>query len=677
MRITKITIPNELTSEKGIREISEERLGSVVALVGKNGSGKTRILDLLEENIRKIISVNRFLDKSILYPPQVLVPVLNQLEEFKEYILLTEKKEIIETIIKKSPTEKNKQELDEITKAIKEERGKLIRSINRPASTNSPNRFLKLEPLLKEANEKIERVYTNFIKRINYSELRELQAAIDSGSDSISTFEDLIESIAENIDYNELSSIHKSSLKFLKKLPNQLVTDFIKSVPDTKKIESKTSHKRFMALKKSFESFLGKTLEWEARILESNENDEGQVESKQIGVWLINGREFNYKEFSEGEKTLFAYSLIFFLIGQNPALRIKDSIILIDEPELHLHADSEIDLITSLRLAVGEKGQLWIATHSINILSNLDYAEIFMVKDGKLNHPSSTIQRETLSQLMSLEDRVNKLSTFLISITDWTILNFVTDCFSNPEVVEFARKDDPQVAIFKTAIQNLTVANNNLLLDFGAGKGRLFEQVIDDTEFRSKISYSALEPEVEFHPMLKKLGAKKIYSSHLEIPPNTYNFIVLCNVLHEIDIKSWVETLNMIIKGLTEDGFLLIIEAKILSKGEMIGEIGYLVLDIEELKGLFGLSEINFMTEKTNSNDIICAMLPKTNLKEIDNSNVLKSMRLLEENTLQKLEILRKTEVTVANQAKLGRQTAFFSQLYINSKFAQKYLESL
>ena len=146
-----------------------------------------------------------------------------------------------------------------------------------------------------------------------------------------------------------------------------------------KKFSMRISNKRYMSLKSFVKDFLGKELTWERKTAKKNITNKG-VENTQIGVWKLDGRDFNYKELSEGEKALLTYALLFFLLDQNPGLSIKESIIVIDEPELHLHPDAELDLIRGIRNVIGEKGQLWIATHSINILSDLNYDEIFMVK---------------------------------------------------------------------------------------------------------------------------------------------------------------------------------------------------------------------------------------------------------------------------------------------------------
>ena len=51
MKFSRIIIPKEISQPWGIDTIDIQRLSDVIAFVGKNGSGKTRILDLIEDNL--------------------------------------------------------------------------------------------------------------------------------------------------------------------------------------------------------------------------------------------------------------------------------------------------------------------------------------------------------------------------------------------------------------------------------------------------------------------------------------------------------------------------------------------------------------------------------------------------------------------------------------------------
>jgi hypothetical protein len=326
---------------------------------------------------------------------------------------------------------------------------------------------------------------------------------------------------------------------------------------------------------------------------------------------------------------------------------------------------------------IEDKGQLIIATHSINILSALAYDEIFMVKDGQIKHPSQSTPGESLSQLMGIEDRVNKLSDFLSSISTWTYVNFMAQCFENPEVIESANANDPQIELFKKAVKENTNKGTNMLLDFGAGKGRLFEQIKADYSFIDQINYHALEPQSSFHQKLTDIGVTGIYKTYNDLPEAKFDFILLCNVLHEINLDEWEGSLNRIISSLKSDGYLVIIESKVLNKGEKIGKIGYLLLDVREIQKLFGLSELPAEVKVEGKSDsITCVVLSKKMLGTIARENILNCLIALETNTLKKIEALREKDYSPNELYSFGRKSAFLSQQHINARFAQQHLKN-
>lgn len=675
MKITKIRFDESQTSKVGLREIELDRLGSVVALIGKNGSGKTRILNFIENNFNEIADINSFLKSELniiskgAYNnniPRHDIDTINQ--ELWDY-KLNQLRELRE----KGRTRLRSEEIRSLEKEISELEIELKKTIKTTSQVNDP-----LKKVFKQQtnNELYVQLKNNFVKRIKYDEIRQLQDAITKNDEINNSFEQLIESLVDEAEYNELGSLYKSSLRFLRKLPNQLASDWIDCLGDTKKFEKRVAFTRYKALKAIFDQMFGKTLEWKTKSIKKNITEEG-VESTVTGFWQINNRDFNYSEFSEGEKTLFAFVLLFFLMSQNKNIRLKESIIIIDEPELHLHPDAEIDLINGIRNIIGESGQLWIATHSLNILSHLNYDEVFVVKDGQIFHPSRTIQKEALNELMQIEDRVQKLTEFLTSISEWSFSHFITECFTNPDVIEIAGEDDPQLKTFKEIIKVKSNVKNSLLLDFGAGKGRLLEKSFHDEKFKMFVECYALEPNKEYHKSLTSKGIKKVYTSHKDLPKNTFDYIVLCNVLHEIELNQWVPTINSIIESLNSSGHLLIIEAKILSKGEKVGKLGYFLLDQYEIQILFKLNQVPKILKHADINDSITSVLiPKTNLESIRKEDVIRTMKALEANTLYKIEELRKKADESYSNNKLGREAAFLSQLHINSRLALKHFEN-
>ncbi|MCL2290751.1 MAG: AAA family ATPase [Bacteroidetes bacterium] len=649
MKFSRIKIEKELTKTIGIEEIDIRRLSDVVALVGKNGSGKTRILNLIEENLFSQINISQQnIDEGVI---SCLPKILEQIKS---------KKNESEMLKEKIKQLRKKQQTLSVSGEIQRLQGQLTKV---STSLNLDSRI-------------IQKLETTYLKRITQEGIQQLQ---DSPSYSTEiSFESLLAEGERNDEYNELSIIRKNARHFVKKLPHQLALDKVSY--DDNDFENQVSCTRYEKLKVFIKSFLKKDLTWEKIVKTTSVSDEGSSLTAK-GEWKLDGREFKYEEFSEGEKTLFAYALLFFLLECNSNLNIRESIILIDEPELHLHPDSEIDVINGIRDVIKEKGQLIIATHSINILSTLNYDEIFMVKDGKIIPPSSSTPGESLSELMGMDERVNKLSDFLSSISTWTFVNFITQCFSNPETIKTTISNDPQIEAFKAAIRDKLNENSNMFLDFGAGIGRIYNQLKYDTEFISKINYCALEIDEECHPELKELGISNIYTKYTELPSDSFDFILLCNVLHEIPVEEWKENINTIINSLKVDGYLIIIEAKILNKGEKVGNTGYLVLDKEEIQQLFNLSVLP-TTICDEKDKITCVVLNKSDLKSISEENIQNALVALEKNTFDKIQKLREEERlkekrSSTKSCEAGRKMAFYSQQHINAKIAQEYIKYL
>lgn len=673
MRINRIEFDEDSTSKVGLKKIKLDRLGSVIALVGKNGSGKSRVLNFIENNFTPTII--DFLDLNIVLPPNSIQDSLAELQRYRAYI--HKKDELTHANILRQKN-RDSSELAGNYRKLKDELAVIVRGLSLDHQQVGPNTIrsnqitvaAKIQKILDNVNPQIVRIKNDYIKRVDYSQIRQLKEAITENDDVANSFEKLVESVTENLDYDEFGSIYTSSLRFLRKLPHQLAFDWIDCLGDAKKFEKRVANKRYKALKEIFDNIFGKKLEWETKNVSKNVTESG-VQSTHAGVWKIDGREFNYSEFSEGEKTLFSFVLLFFLMSQNKNIRLKESVIIIDEPELHLHPDAEIDLINGIRNIIQDTGQLWIATHSINILSHLNIDEVFMVKDGQISHPTKTIQREALSELMTIEERVLKLSEFITSISDWSFVHFMIECFTNPEVIEVAKENDPQINSLREFINVTDGQKRKMLLDFGAGKGRLYEQASQDEKFNEIIDYYALEPSLDFHSSLVSKGVKNIYASYDDLINEKFDFVVLCNVLHEISIEEWIPTLNKVIDLLKPTGSVIIIEARTLVKGEKIGDIGYLLLSEEEIQVLFGLEQKPIsLKHKEEYQNITSVIIPKPNLNTLSNEHLLKALEVLQKNSISKIRNLRNNSESEKNSNKYGRQAAFLSQQYINAKLA-------
>jgi hypothetical protein len=176
---------------------------------------------------------------------------------------------------------------------------------------------------------------------------------------------------------------------------------------------------------------------------------------------------------------------------------------------------------------------------------------------------------------------------------------------------------------------------------------------------------------------LSSKGVKTIYTSYNDIKETKFDFVVLCNVLHEINIDEWLPTLNKIIESLTQTGSLIIIEARTLSKGEQIGKIGFLLLSEPEIQIMFGLKTEPISSKHIGEyQNITSVFIPKSDLNPVSFENLLKALDNLKENTITKIKKLRSSNELEKNSNKFGRQAAFLSQQHINAKLAIEHLQN-
>jgi predicted ATPase len=632
VKFDKICIPKIITQEKGIKPIEIKRLPNVIAFIGKNGSGKTRILDLIEENPFSFGTIFGHI-------PGEISSILYKIQQLKEL-------EYLESMSADKPYDQNiKLKCQSIKLQLKEENYKSLPTLS-------------------------DNITKKYIRRIKQEEISSLQKALTDSTEQKS-FEEIIENIKNTVDYNELTSINKGAINYLMNLPHKLVADDNKCKGDTNKFHSSSSYKRFDSLRKYIKIFLNKELEWEekATVGKYLELPEGGYNVTYQGFFKLNKREFNYDEFSNGEKILFSYAIFFFMLEQNQKLNIKESIIIIDEPELHLHADSEIEVIEKLREIISDKGQLIIATHSINILSTLNYEEIFLVKDGEIHHPSQESLASSLSELIGIEEKIIRLSDLLFSRDNWSFINFISQCFLKPEAIKLTDENNSNLDSVKKMIKSTNNSLSKVFLDFGAGRGRILQGLLMDNNLFPKLNYYALEPNIEYHPELNKLGIKNIYASYEEITDNSLDFILLSNVLHEIPITSWERTLNKIIDSLNDNGYLMIVEPKVLSKGEKIDDSGFIVLTEKEIQVLFELPyEFQSFYIEEYKEKITSVIIQKTQLKKINKKSITKALYMVQQNSLDRTkELLLKKDENISDYAR-GRKMAFFAMQYMNAQ---------
>lgn len=666
MKVEHLNINRKVANTFGFENVEFKKLGAVVAFVGRNGSGKSRLLKLIKKHLLETTGAKEILNDEFSNLPPYLSKHLKGIIAHKAYIKAKIRYDEIQNILQANSSDPKI--LNEFS---------IARTALNLATTQNPHsakQYVNLQQQTIQANAIVKTAISQYVHEITHDEIKALQLIMaEAKSDSNTNFESIIAKVTEEGMYNELKAIRGSALAYLSSLPHLLVLDDLESRGDESVFAQKESYKRFTSLKNIIKAFLNKDLTWE-RAHKEHKLSVDKLITETKGIWKLNGRPFSYEELSSGEKILFAYSLLFFLLDQNPSVRLKDSIIFIDEPELHLHPESEIAIIQGIRKIIQEKGQLFIATHSLSILSHLNQEEIFMVKDSEIMFPSRHSVEKSLIELMGIDEHIFHLSNFVNDAQTWAFVNFMTQCFEQPEVITYSQKNDPEVEIF---IKTVKGKRNINVLDFGAGQGRLLSAFINQN-ILEQINYYALEPNKTSLVDFPKDKLKGLYHSHDQLPANQFNIILLCNVLHEIPIKEWPAILNKLTESLCSGGHIMIIEDQHLPKGEMIGKEGFIILNSAATSILFNLEnppiEIKASEDKYKDR-IYCAMIRKELISAVTIDSVRNAIKTVKNHAFDQVKLLRTSEYQQNNKVILGKRSALYSQLYVNSCISLEALE--
>lgn len=594
MRIAKFQISSQNPYNKGIQpfKLLDKDLGAVVALVGKNGAGKSRILNIVRNYVSQL-NVDEFRQSYITYLPVDFNRALASLAGVNA----------------------------KISNELKNSLNKYFRVINHAKLDDANIGGLKFASLLSSENP------TN------------IQTVIH-GMD------------AWNL--NEFNSLDiETVIAYLKNLTFIEADNFV-----TKAIEGTNTDsplairatKDFSRFNEIVKIFLGKEFSYF-----KTKPAQGQFDTN----LKFHRLDWSWKDLSPGEKILFRYAVLLYLYEYESKMNIRDCIIIIDEPELHLHPEYQIRLIDSLIELIGERGQLWIATHSIHILSHLDYESVLKVSNGVLTKPSRKNHGSILRELMDNEATIQELQTFINSVPAWAYANFIKECFEQPRVIQHTGLDDGQ---YKLLREKIDPKIQKTILDFGAGTGRIGHTLKEDGLLKN-LKYHAFDIDPNNIEKLKASGlTENGYSDVNNIPTKAYDFVLMCNVLHEISPDEWLETFTRVKELLKEDGFLLVLEDLELVRGEKAHEYGYLTLGNDELNILFN-NKTRLLLGKSEEERLMLYAISKKEISLSDNS-ILNAVKKLNENVLNKITKIR----ALPYDEILARKYAHYSQLFINSK---------
>lgn len=615
MRI-KNFIPSDSLKSIGLGVKQMRNLKQVVALFGKNGSGKSRLLASLPNELRNKI--------------QSIESLNRQLNELDEYSKLNKLNPSQTDLLKSLKLEKEKILID----MDFEEGDSIITISSRDIGISAPDNMQEneyrsgtLDLISNPQFKKVKQNCAKFIKAICRSEIAQ--------------------EYHEKIKHKKYYSSH-----------DEIQTNNIKL---------------FKLLQEVVEEVMNKKLDYSA-------------DEHLTPIVTLDNRALKPAELSDGEKELLAYCTFLVLQRQdgitNQSLSLKNKILLLDELELFLHPKAQIDLIRGLRNLVGEGGQIWLATHSLSILSVLDRDEIWLMDHGNVTSPSIETPNKVLTSLIG-EDNIDRLENFISSKYEWASIQFALECLFPPMVTPY-KEDDAQQNQVKDRLSSSLKANK--ILDFGAGKGRVAKEILRNPTLAKNIYYQPLEINNIYHLELKELTNQ--LQSLSEVEPLTerevldtyeklnepqydsfFDYILLINVLHEIPLNKWFSVLNTLLKSLKEDGKIMLLEDQAIPRGENAHEYGFLIFNVEEFKVLFSQTNLPKIYKHENpqyAERLTCIEIPKKDSK-VSGDSISASLSRKKSNCKTAINNLRAKKIRTPKD---GRINSFLTQLYANVDMA-------
>jgi energy-coupling factor transporter ATP-binding protein EcfA2 len=394
------------------------------------------------------------------------------------------------------------------------------------------------------------------------------------------------------------------------------------------------------------------------------------------GEIVINGRLAASAGLSDGQKALLVVATT--LHAQSA--KLDEAIILIDEPELYLHPSALLEYIDQLINAT-PRGQVWIATHSVHILSHVDPSCLWFVDDGTVTWAGKRPET-VLAGLVGDDQRVGRLQRFLHLPALYAMERFVAECLTPPAIVSTGA-EDPQSTQIRTILAK--IAESPLrVLDYGAGVGRILAALREGTnDISVAVDYRAYE----INEMARKECLDTIADAYgisdaqaadrvsgdettlrARLNPGSVHVVVMCNVLHEIEPSKWSGLFRGIMAYcLHSNGYLLIVEDMQIPHGEHAHTHGFILLDTEQLKELFAVDRESSEQFRTFGTDRLKAhLIHASALSEVSPTTVKNALIRRRDSAKDVIRQLRSTGPSFRNGQLLG----LYAMLHANASLA-------
>lgn len=353
---------------------------------------------------------------------------------------------------------------------------------------------------------------------------------------------------------------------------------------------------------------------------------------------------------------------------------IGNSILLLDEPETHLHPDALLNLIRELHTRFKLK-QIWIATHSVALLSKFNASDIWHMTERTAKRLGSK-SGPLMESLLGEESQRAQLQEFIGAPVAFACNEFAYECLWEPPTEPYKR-NDPQVAVTLEAVLADSSAQRAVVVDFGVGQGRFLDGVgMDHPERLPQLDYYAYDKydtdkKICQAVMIKHNVDKARYFNDIKALETELKgkgkatHVLLVNVLHEIPPEKWPESFATIMSLLREGGKLILVEAEELRFGEKPYMEGFLVVQESAVKLLLKGAEVQCDHCEPPYERVVRYQIPKELLCNIDSTSVNAAVEEIGRISLDKIYKLRKD----SNQNKQwlsGVQLAFWTHQYAN-----------
>ena len=637
MRITSVNIPASYLSDIGLNPIEMNRLGKIVILAGKNGSGKTRILNTLKRLCKESPAI----------------------EIYKEYKLNVDMLSRLKSKLSNSSS-LNPGELHYIQQ-----------NVNQIQEYLSTDKFSYI---------KIKDSYLTFSDKSfsseNHSLFFDLRLSnLDCQSPNVYNKQESQRS-AQTIDHNSyeggyyMNSVGQNAYKLLQSVSDQYFEsshqDNVDRYPE-KYSESKNNLDKL-------NSFLFSLLN--THLTRDYEGDA-----------LLFNRKLGNQSLSEGQKALLQICILFFMKKDD----LSKYILIFDEPENHLHPEAVIEILTRLDEVLVD-GQIWIATHSIPLIAHFPIDSLWHVENGSVSF-AGKYPEKVISSLIGDENEVQKLQKFIDFPDQYALTNFAYESLFKPTSL-LTNSNDAQSHAVGAVIQKIFSGKSIKLLDYGAGKGRILANIFEESkEFKNRFlnqwQYIAFNIEDASDGEICKQVISSVYGDYdkkyyrdmksllSDHSPGSFDLVLLCNVLHEINIHDWNNLFlssGIITNLLNDNGYVLLFEDTLIPHGENANDYGFLILDTPQIRALFNITDQDKdfkYFDARNDGRLKAQLIPKRFLTTISSESRKKCLELLIQQSETSIKEIRKEPGTYSN----GRKHAFWTQQYVNAQLALKAIK--